>query len=341
MLKNPDGAIDDGPATFLELNECLQFDCGDVPLLRVGTAPELPRRPEKRNTRMHSQAQSVTEGWNVVKAAVQDGVQSADRKRSRKAGKSNLDCIILNSSGKPQLLAALEINQGARIIICQEHHCSDTHFVDLQHDAKKLGWTLTGAPAKRTVRDGTSAGVAVAVKSGIPVGDIGGTVDLSPSESLGRLFGAWVQVGPDTGMLFLSIYLYHTEGATMRNKNILKRAFSIVSSYGSPRLIAGDFNADPETILAQCASSLERANSYVMATGDPTHCPTTGTQRTIDYAICSEHLRGWIVGMRGDHGFEAAPHRAVCLSIEAAPHNHLVEVLSGPRQLPRQRPIGC
>ena len=39
--------------------------------------------------------------------------------------------------------------------------------------------------------------------------------------------------------------------------------------------------------------------------------------------------------------FEAAPHKAVRISIEAVPHNHLVEVLSGPRQLPRQRSFGC
>ena len=51
-------------------------------------------------------------------------------------------------------------------------------------------------------------------------------------------------------MLFLSIYLYHAEGASMRNKTIFKRACSVVANYGSPRMIAGDFNAVPETILA-------------------------------------------------------------------------------------------
>ena len=42
-----------------------------------------------------------------------------------------------------------------------------------------------------------------------------------------------------------------------------------------------------------------------------------------------------------DRGFEAAPHRAVRLSLEADTTNHLVEVIAGPRQFPRLRPIGC
>ena len=74
------------------------------------------------------------------------------------------DCIILNSSGKPQLLAALEVNQGEKVVICQEYHCAGAQFADLQYDAKKLGWTLPGAQAMRTVRDRNSVGVAIAVR---------------------------------------------------------------------------------------------------------------------------------------------------------------------------------
>ena len=86
----------------------------------------------------------------------------------------------------------------------------------------------------------------------------------------------------------------------MRNKAILKRAFSVVANYGSPWLIAGGLNTVPETILAQCAISLERTNGYVVATSDPTHCPSTGTHRTIDFAICSQHLCDWVQDMRVD-----------------------------------------
>ena len=213
--------------------------------------------------------------------------------------------------------------------------------MDLQHDAKKLGWTLTGAPAVRTSREGSSAGVCVAARAGISVGDIGGSFDLSPPSYPGRLSGAWIQAGPDTGMIFLSVYLHHTEGASLRNKSILKRAISVAHGYGCPWIIAGDFNADPEHILAHWFEALERSNGYIVATKEPTHSPTNGIHRTIDFAICSSQAHDWVKEMQVDLGYEVSPHRAVRMSIQAQAANHLVDVISGPRRLPLGRPIGC
>ena len=192
------------------------------------------------------------------------------------------DILTLNSSGRPQLLAALQVPNGAKIVACQEHHCHGADFVDLQHDAKALGWTLVGSPAAKTKSDGTSAGVCIAVRRAKGIGDVGGRFDLSPPSSPGRLAGAWIQAGRDTGMLVLSVYLYHTEGASARNRSILRAAFPTVASYGSPWVIAGDFNCDPEMILAHWSESLERTNAFVIATKQPTHCPTAGAQRTLD-----------------------------------------------------------
>ena len=71
------------------------------------------------------------------------------------------DCVVLNSSGRPQLLAALTVLGGAKIVIGQEHHSHGASFVDLQHDAKAMGWTLVGAPATRTQAEGVFAGVCL------------------------------------------------------------------------------------------------------------------------------------------------------------------------------------
>ena len=88
--------------------------------------------------------------------------------------------------------------------------------------------------ATRTMRDGTSAGVAVAAKTGILVGSIAGGFDHSPKASPGRLTAAWLHVGPDTGLVVFSIYLYHTELASLRNTALIRRAISIAREYGSP-----------------------------------------------------------------------------------------------------------
>ena len=52
---------------------------------------------------------------------------------------SPMGCVVLNSSGRPQLLAALTEIGGAKMFLGQEHHSHGASFVDLQHDAKKLG----------------------------------------------------------------------------------------------------------------------------------------------------------------------------------------------------------
>ena len=108
-----------------------------------------------------------------------------------------------------------------------------------------------------------------------------------------------------------SLYLYHSEEASLRNKALFQKAMSIAASYGSPWIIAGDFNCVPEAILAQWADSLERANAYVVATKEATHCPSAGVHRTLDFAVCSHHVHDWIQSMHVALGFEAAPHRAV------------------------------
>ena len=88
--------------------------------------------------------------------------------------------------------------------------------------------------------------------------------------------------------------------------------------------------------MAHWGEALERADAYVAATEDPTHCPTTGTQRTIDFAVES-----WIEAVVVDHGIESAPPKAVRISVVADPKNHSIETMSGQRPFPKTVPIGC
>ena len=142
--------------------------------------------------------------------------------------------VILNSSGKPQLVAALRAHLGASVIVCQEHHCRGADLIDLQHDALDLGWSLVGANAHRTAKDGLSAGVAIAARAGARLGKVGTSFDHSPTVALGRVTAAWVNVGPPSGIVVISVYLFHTEGMTARNREVLRSAFAVARNYGSP-----------------------------------------------------------------------------------------------------------
>ena len=307
----------------------------------IGVGPAAPRRVRGPRRRRRTKRDCCSPGLAVLNSVPRYHAAEPPQRRSEPVNRKFVDVLTLNSSGRPQLLAAMQVPNGARIIACQEHHSHGAAFTDLQHDAKALGWVLVGAPATKTQREGSSAGVCIAVKKGISVGDIGGRFDLSPTASPGRLAGVWVQAGHDTGMLILSAYLHHTEGASLRNKAIIRAALAVATGYGSPWMIAGDFNCEPEAILSHWADSMEKANAYIVATAEPTHCPTTGTQRTLDFFICSSQVMDWTKNAQVDRGFEAAPHRAVRLSIEADTANHLVEVIAGPRMIPRELPIGC
>ena len=110
--------------------------------------------------------------------------------RPQRSQRQNFDLVLLNSSGKPQLMAALQCSLVASIFLCQEHHAGGPNFVDLKHEAKQLGWTVEGASACRMAREGWSAGVVVVAKAGIGIGNVAGSFDHSLDAARGRLAAA-------------------------------------------------------------------------------------------------------------------------------------------------------
>ena len=267
--------------------------------------------------------------------------RSLRAKRGSGTSGCTVDLLLLNSSGRPQLLAALQIGLGVAVIMNQEHHCRKSAFVDLQYDARDSGWTLVGSEAHQTPKDGISAGVAVVAKAGIAVGPVGNRFDHSPPSAPGRVTAAWVHVGPKTGIVVISVYLFHTEELTARNKAIVNRALAIARSYGSPWIIAGDFNTSPEMFLKHWGNMLEAADAYVVAPSDTTHRPRNATHRTLDFAICSASAEPWIDNIFVDEGFHASPHRAVRVKLRARPNNYLVQGFKRPRAFAKRPPTGC
>ena len=162
-------------------------------------------------------------------------------------------------------------------------------------------------------------------KTGIGVGDVVGSFDHSIEAARGRVAAAWAHVGPDTGMIFVSVYLYHSEGPTARNRAIIQKALAVAQSHGSPWILAGDMNMPPTMFMQAWGGLLELANAYLMAPEQATHCPTSGSHSILDYAICSCSAEPWVDAIQVDQGFEASPHRAVRLSLRATPKNYLIQ----------------
>ena len=264
-------------------------------------------------------------------------------RRCKQGKRACFEMLILNSSGAPQYLAALATcDKEVMVVINQEHQCAGADYTDLRCDADAAGWHLHGAQAVRTKKDGLSAGVSIAVRKTVGKGDVNGKADHSPRVAPGRLSATWVQVGPDTGIVVMSIYLFHSEGLSFRNKKLLEHALATARSYGSPWVIGGDFNMTPDEFGGLFGYALELANAYIFAPSLPTHYPAEGSaKRTLDFLVCSDAAHHWIDKIFVDQGIAASPHRAVRVQMSADRHNFTVSKLSAPKSSPRNRPIGC
>ena len=52
----------------------------------------------------------------------------------------------------------------------------------------------------------------------------------------------------------MSVYLFHSEGLTCRNKSILDKAGAIALEHGGPWPLAGDFNLTPEQLNSDASA---------------------------------------------------------------------------------------
>ena len=110
-------------------------------------------------------------------------------------------------------------------ICCQEHHAVGDLWENMRHSAKRFGWQLHGAAGCRGDAQRGRSGVGVAAPSHIGVTQVGELqFDVSPAPSPGKLTAAWLDGGLKGGMVIVSPYLWHSEGVTHRNLELLHAA---------------------------------------------------------------------------------------------------------------------
>ena len=73
--------------------------------------------------------------------------------------------------------------------------------------------------------------------------------DCSPSESPGRLTIAWADVVQSGGVLVGSLYAWHTEGLSARNRRLLLKAGEVAVAHGVPLILSGDLNMEPHVLI--------------------------------------------------------------------------------------------
>ena len=106
------------------------LDVEPVNPLYVGPkGPRHTRRKVKRRSTPHGE---VLASELMRSVALSGRTRSCRAKRSSGKARATVDILFINSSGRPQLAAAMETSQGVSVFVNQEHQCSRSAFVDLQ-----------------------------------------------------------------------------------------------------------------------------------------------------------------------------------------------------------------
>ena len=226
-------------------------------------------------------------------------------------------------------------------ILCQEHHAASAGYVDLQHRARASGWNLQGAEGVRRESGRGTAGVGIATSSSVGACcPLGGVVDCSPPKSEGRLAAMWIDGVLRGGVLLLSIYFWHSEGLTERNKTLLAAAGEVIARAGGPWVIGGDFNMSPAEFSEAAGEWLDRVGGQLFAPDAPT-CTTGVEGRTIDYFVVDRRVSGAVHSIVIDEESAASPHSPVILRLRGDATRDLARQLRKPKAFPGRRPIGC
>ena len=338
--------------------------------------PTIPRVEEETNgfqSCQGSQPREVNEeiGPGQVPQAGTEGPGQKQthkvKRRGRRSGKQRKnegddvrEIWLHNSSGKPQFLAAVAhaatMGKGKVVaVINQEHHCDAAKWRDAQAQVGRKGWKAVGVHAVHTTRGGASAGVAIATPTNVNAG-VGkkGEHDCAPQESAGRLMKLWIQDLLPSGVMLLSIYLWHSEGHTDRNVRLLCRALEEANIAKGPWIQAGDFQQDPDDLLKWAAPLLDKAGAKIVCTKEATNTPGEGTHSRLDFFIVKAELREAVEavelikefaweeeGEQEARALRASPHAAVVLKFRAQAMKRYSYAIRVPRRFQPFKPIGC
>ena len=229
----------------------------------------------------------------------------------------------------------------AQALCVQEHHCAGLKWGDAHFQAAARGWTLRGARAIPSSCGGRpSAGVGVLARAHVGMSKAGGKpVDRSPPSSPGRLAVTWLDCTLRGGLLVVSIYLWHSEGLSARNLELLAAAGQAVAEHGGAFVIAGDWNMTPAE-LGEAHHWLSKVGGHVVAPEVPTCRSTTGG-RVIDFFVVDNRLRGGVIGVSTVLDLQTSPHSAVVLQLKASAPTQLFRTLAKPKAFPATRAPGC
>ena len=226
------------------------------------------------------------------------------------------------------------------ILCIQEHHVAGDKIGEQESKMADLGWKGLWSPAVSTERGGTSGGLAILGPSYIHIS----SPPLLDGHTLweGRVMAAHVHAAVPGGVVVINVYLdteLQFEGDNMAMIWRIVEYAHALNQRGFDWIIMGDFNMEMATLNANKWIESIKGVGKVAAT--PT-CIKQIPGSIIDIMILGRNLVSkFSDDLSVDTQSGLWPHRPVSLGVEAKEREVWARVLSEPRPLPKQIPIGC
>ena len=212
----------------------------------------------------------------------------------------------------------------------------------------RLGWKCAIVPSVPTKEDGLSAGVLIAAPTccgmtHLDHGMLAESWDCSTQCSPGRLCVAWIDAVVKGGIMAGSLYLWHTEGLSERNRGLLNAFAEQVFAYSGPWSLQGDFNMSPNVLLDSewGAAWLKLIGGTVVYDSQVGSCKTPQGRSTIDWFVIDRRLATEVSAETLLDESVCSPHSPVVLSVGKNARQHMVMHHVVPKPWPCKKPIGC
>ena len=296
-----------------------------IPKLRdQGDRRRLPRARTQRKRCSTTDRKATSEWVNV-----EDPEALKADNGHRRAGLYAFDTLNGNVASTAQTY--LE-SSSADVCFLQELRVRDEALRSAERQAKCAKWSLAIEPAAETEAASTSAGVGVAVRSHL--GHSESQMANVPQCAASRVKVTWMGAFCKGGIHLVSLYLWHSEGASCRNIDLLQVVAGVVARLRGPWIIAADWNMCPSVLRG--TGFLELVRGCIQATGQ-----ATCNDNEYDYFVIDRRLTPAVASVRriGDAG--TSPHSPVRLLLRGRPRSHVIKVLVAPPKARPNLPSGC
>jgi len=280
------------------------------------TLPGEAEQPNRSISALEAENAELVAGSGAVSR------RAARRKRRRESqGREDRPWMILTDNGTewgPLSDVLLEARKDYDAVLGQEHHKTLAELDSEERWLRQNGWQGSMDPAAESSGGGSRGGTLVATRRGPGLAAVHLEDDVLASVRSRVSVRLWGGGGVAGGIMLVSIYLWHTEGLSARNRHLLACVGEVIRSYGRPFVIGGDFNMEPDSLAGW--EGWQKLGASIVAPTEATCVVepskrTQGSESKYDYFVVAKGLLPLIREVFVDYRFRSKPHRAVGLKI--------------------------